>query len=130
MVMALPYGTPKTACSKVNPAGGTLCLQGGLLLPLWGQSGQSGPCSVQSFGSLWIWRGTAGPLFLCCPSYCLSLPPGPVFGSKDNFLGLGVFVDTYPNEEKQQEVSWGLACTLLGATWAAWHQAQLAASEV
>ncbi|XP_015263635.1 PREDICTED: VIP36-like protein [Gekko japonicus] len=28
---------------------------------------------------------------------------GPVFGSKDNFLGLGVFVDTYPNEEKQQE---------------------------
>lgn len=30
---------------------------------------------------------------------------GPVFGSKDNFLGLGVFVDTYPNEEKQQEVS-------------------------
>ncbi|XP_072489908.1 VIP36-like protein isoform X2 [Notamacropus eugenii] len=29
--------------------------------------------------------------------------PGPVFGSKDNFVGLGVFVDTYPNEEKQQE---------------------------
>ncbi|KAJ1091907.1 hypothetical protein NDU88_005021 [Pleurodeles waltl] len=28
---------------------------------------------------------------------------GPVFGSKDNFLGLGVFVDTYPNEEKTQE---------------------------
>ncbi|XP_044293492.1 VIP36-like protein isoform X5 [Varanus komodoensis] len=32
------------------------------------------------------------------------MQPGPVFGSKDNFLGLGVFVDTYPNEEKQQEV--------------------------
>ncbi|NXP72094.1 LMA2L protein, partial [Ramphastos sulfuratus] len=31
------------------------------------------------------------------------MQPGPVFGSKDNFLGLGVFVDTYPNEEKQQE---------------------------
>uniref|UniRef100_F6PWE3 Lectin, mannose binding 2 like n=1 Tax=Ornithorhynchus anatinus TaxID=9258 RepID=F6PWE3_ORNAN len=31
------------------------------------------------------------------------LHPGPVFGSKDNFVGLGVFVDTYPNEEKQQE---------------------------
>lgn len=30
--------------------------------------------------------------------------PGLVFGSKDNFIGLGVFVDTYPNEEKQQEV--------------------------
>ncbi|XP_053573794.1 VIP36-like protein [Bombina bombina] len=28
---------------------------------------------------------------------------GPVFGSKDNFLGLGIFVDTYPNEEKQHE---------------------------
>ncbi|XP_074066133.1 VIP36-like protein isoform X1 [Macrotis lagotis] len=31
------------------------------------------------------------------------MQPGPVFGSKDNFVGLGVFVDTYPNEEKQQE---------------------------
>ncbi|XP_041441195.1 uncharacterized protein LOC734646 isoform X1 [Xenopus laevis] len=28
---------------------------------------------------------------------------GPVFGSKDNFVGLGLFVDTYPNEEKQHE---------------------------
>ncbi|CAI9552068.1 unnamed protein product, partial [Staurois parvus] len=28
---------------------------------------------------------------------------GPVFGSKDNFIGLGLFVDTYPNEEKQHE---------------------------
>ncbi|AWP15307.1 putative VIP36-like protein [Scophthalmus maximus] len=26
---------------------------------------------------------------------------GPVFGNMDNFTGLGVFVDTYPNEEKQ-----------------------------
>ncbi|XP_029024472.1 lectin, mannose-binding 2-like a isoform X1 [Betta splendens] len=25
---------------------------------------------------------------------------GPVFGNMDNFTGLGVFVDTYPNEEK------------------------------
>ncbi|XP_028653492.1 VIP36-like protein isoform X1 [Erpetoichthys calabaricus] len=31
------------------------------------------------------------------------MQPGPVFGSKDMFTGLGVFVDTYPNEEKQQE---------------------------
>ncbi|KAL7981352.1 hypothetical protein Chor_002248 [Crotalus horridus] len=31
------------------------------------------------------------------------MQPGPVFGSKENFIGLGVFVDTYPNEEKQQE---------------------------
>lgn len=29
---------------------------------------------------------------------------GPVFGNKDNFTGLGVFVDTYPNEEKHLEV--------------------------
>ncbi|XP_048208263.1 VIP36-like protein isoform X3 [Perognathus longimembris pacificus] len=29
---------------------------------------------------------------------------GPVFGNMDKFVGLGVFIDTYPNEEKQQEV--------------------------
>lgn len=28
---------------------------------------------------------------------------GPVFGNVDNFTGLGVFVDTYPNEEKHIE---------------------------
>uniref|UniRef100_A0A8B9HK48 Lectin, mannose-binding 2-like a n=1 Tax=Astyanax mexicanus TaxID=7994 RepID=A0A8B9HK48_ASTMX len=28
---------------------------------------------------------------------------GPVFGNKDFFTGLGVFVDTYPNEEKHIE---------------------------
>ncbi|XP_018595857.1 lectin, mannose-binding 2-like a isoform X1 [Scleropages formosus] len=28
---------------------------------------------------------------------------GPVFGNKDKFVGLGVFVDTYPNEEKHLE---------------------------
>ncbi|KAM4038249.1 VIP36-like protein isoform 2-T2 [Anomaloglossus baeobatrachus] len=28
---------------------------------------------------------------------------GSVFGSKAQFIGLGVFVDTYPNEEKQHE---------------------------
>ncbi|XP_026152477.1 lectin, mannose-binding 2-like a isoform X2 [Mastacembelus armatus] len=28
---------------------------------------------------------------------------GPVFGNMDNFTGLGVFVDTYPNEEKHIE---------------------------
>ncbi|XP_053320630.1 VIP36-like protein isoform X1 [Spea bombifrons] len=31
------------------------------------------------------------------------MQPGSVFGSKHNFVGLGVFVDTYPNEEKQHE---------------------------
>jgi len=25
--------------------------------------------------------------------------PGPVFGSKDNFHGLAIFLDTYPNDE-------------------------------
>lgn len=34
-----------------------------------------------------------------------SLSLGPVFGNMDKFVGLGVFVDTYPNEEKQQEVN-------------------------
>ncbi|XP_036850538.1 VIP36-like protein isoform X3 [Manis javanica] len=29
--------------------------------------------------------------------------PGPVFGNMDKFVGLAVFIDTYPNEEKQQE---------------------------
>ncbi|KAM5172278.1 VIP36-like protein [Mantella aurantiaca] len=28
---------------------------------------------------------------------------GSVFGNKDNFVGLGLFIDTYPNEEKQHE---------------------------
>ncbi|XP_017263399.1 lectin, mannose-binding 2-like a isoform X1 [Kryptolebias marmoratus] len=28
---------------------------------------------------------------------------GPVFGNMDNFTGLGIFVDTYPNEEKHLE---------------------------
>ncbi|CAB1318552.1 unnamed protein product [Coregonus sp. 'balchen'] len=31
---------------------------------------------------------------------------GPVFGNQDLFTGLGVFVDTYPNEEKHLEVLW------------------------
>ncbi|XP_053443362.1 VIP36-like protein isoform X3 [Nycticebus coucang] len=32
------------------------------------------------------------------------MQPGPVFGNMDKFVGLGVFIDTYPNEEKQQEI--------------------------
>lgn len=35
---------------------------------------------------------------------CLYSFTGPVFGNMDNFTGLGVFVDTYPNEEKHLEV--------------------------
>lgn len=31
------------------------------------------------------------------------MQPGSVFGSKDLFSGLGIFLDTYPNEEKQHE---------------------------
>lgn len=31
--------------------------------------------------------------------YRNSLIPGPVFGSKDNFHGLAIFLDTYPNDE-------------------------------
>lgn len=43
--------------------------------------------------------GLVSLLFIIC-----SLSLGPVFGNMDKFVGLGVFVDTYPNEEKQQEV--------------------------
>ncbi|XP_028909277.1 vesicular integral-membrane protein VIP36 [Ornithorhynchus anatinus] len=32
------------------------------------------------------------------------LMPGPVFGSKDNFHGLAVFLDTYPNDETTERV--------------------------
>ncbi|KFR05885.1 Vesicular integral-membrane protein VIP36, partial [Opisthocomus hoazin] len=30
--------------------------------------------------------------------------PGPVFGSKDNFHGLAIFLDTYPNDEATERV--------------------------
>ncbi|KAG7258660.1 hypothetical protein CRUP_021920 [Coryphaenoides rupestris] len=39
---------------------------------------------------------------------------GPVFGNKDNFTGLGVFVDTYPNEEKQLERIFPLVMAMVG----------------
>ncbi|KAM9685788.1 VIP36-like protein [Trichechus inunguis] len=32
------------------------------------------------------------------------MQPGPVFGNMDKLVGPGVFVDTYPNQEKQQEL--------------------------
>uniref|UniRef100_A0A8C3ICL3 Lectin, mannose binding 2 n=1 Tax=Chrysemys picta bellii TaxID=8478 RepID=A0A8C3ICL3_CHRPI len=32
------------------------------------------------------------------------LMPGPVFGSKDNFHGLAIFLDTYPNDEATERV--------------------------
>uniref|UniRef100_A0A8C6EK84 Lectin, mannose binding 2 n=2 Tax=Microcebus murinus TaxID=30608 RepID=A0A8C6EK84_MICMU len=32
------------------------------------------------------------------------LAPGPVFGSKDNFHGLAIFLDTYPNDETTERV--------------------------
>lgn len=38
------------------------------------------------------------------PAFSTDIFPGPVFGNKDFFTGLGVFVDTYPNEEKHIEV--------------------------
>lgn len=33
--------------------------------------------------------------------------PGPVFGSKDNFHGLAIFLDTYPNDEATEVSSSG-----------------------
>ena len=34
----------------------------------------------------------------------MSFIAGPVFGNMNQFTGLGVFVDTYPNEDKSHEV--------------------------
>nr|XP_005492957.1 vesicular integral-membrane protein VIP36 [Zonotrichia albicollis] len=34
----------------------------------------------------------------------LCVVPGPVFGSKDNFHGLAIFLDTYPNDEATERV--------------------------
>ncbi|XP_077593288.1 lectin, mannose-binding 2-like a isoform X2 [Stigmatopora nigra] len=39
---------------------------------------------------------------------------GPVFGNKDNFTGLGVFVDTYPNEEKLLERIFPFVLAMVG----------------
>uniref|UniRef100_A0A3B4A0A9 L-type lectin-like domain-containing protein n=1 Tax=Periophthalmus magnuspinnatus TaxID=409849 RepID=A0A3B4A0A9_9GOBI len=39
---------------------------------------------------------------------------GPVFGNMDNFTGLGVFVDTYPNEEKHLERIFPLVLAMVG----------------
>uniref|UniRef100_UPI003AAC5853 lectin, mannose-binding 2-like a isoform X3 n=1 Tax=Centroberyx gerrardi TaxID=166262 RepID=UPI003AAC5853 len=39
---------------------------------------------------------------------------GPVFGNVDNFTGLGVFVDTYPNEEKQSERIFPFVLAMVG----------------
>lgn len=30
---------------------------------------------------------------------------GPVFGNMNKFIGLGIFVDTYPNADKTHDVS-------------------------
>ncbi|KAG8010723.1 VIP36-like protein [Nibea albiflora] len=42
------------------------------------------------------------------------LQKGPVFGNMDNFTGLGVFVDTYPNEEKQLERIFPFVLAMVG----------------
>ncbi|XP_028273137.1 lectin, mannose-binding 2-like a isoform X2 [Parambassis ranga] len=39
---------------------------------------------------------------------------GPVFGNRDNFTGLGVFVDTYPNEEKHIERIFPFVLAMVG----------------
>ncbi|XP_068608961.1 lectin, mannose-binding 2-like a [Brachionichthys hirsutus] len=39
---------------------------------------------------------------------------GPVFGQMDNFTGLGVFVDTYPNEEKHLERIFPFVLAMVG----------------
>lgn len=39
------------------------------------------------------------------------LTPGPVFGSKDNFHGLAIFLDTYPNDEATEVSGPGSFCS-------------------
>ncbi|XP_017263400.1 lectin, mannose-binding 2-like a isoform X2 [Kryptolebias marmoratus] len=39
---------------------------------------------------------------------------GPVFGNMDNFTGLGIFVDTYPNEEKHLERIFPFVLAMVG----------------
>uniref|UniRef100_A0A673XJU4 Lectin, mannose-binding 2-like a n=1 Tax=Salmo trutta TaxID=8032 RepID=A0A673XJU4_SALTR len=41
---------------------------------------------------------------------------GPVFGNQDLFTGLGVLVDTYPNEEKHLEVCYYIVVTAVSFT--------------
>lgn len=50
------------------------------------------------------------PFTVFCPV------PGPVFGSRDNFHGLAIFLDTYPNDEATEVSSSG---SLLSAEEAA-----------
>ncbi len=47
---------------------------------------------------------------LCGKNVAHSLFTGPVFGNMNQFTGLGVFVDTYPNAEKSHDVSDTLSC--------------------
>lgn len=35
----------------------------------------------------------------------IPLLAGPVFGNMNHFSGLGIFVDTYPNDDKTHDVS-------------------------
>lgn len=42
----------------------------------------------------------------------LNLSAGPVFGNKNLFTGLGIFVDTYTNEDKNREVKHARTHTL------------------
>lgn len=34
-----------------------------------------------------------------------AFPLGPVFGNMNQFVGLGIFVDTYPNADRNHDVS-------------------------
>lgn len=49
------------------------------------------------------------PFTVFCPV------PGPVFGSRDNFHGLAIFLDTYPNDEATEVSSSGSSLIALEA---------------
>lgn len=57
-------------------------------------------------------KSTATPRTVCCEPVCEKCPnvpysffAGPVFGNMNQFVGLGIFVDTYPNADKSHDVS-------------------------
>lgn len=61
---------------------------------------------------LWAANIVLNPLILFLSALCLLLclccapaSAGPVFGNMNQFTGLGVFVDTYPNSDRNHDVS-------------------------
>ncbi|POI24297.1 hypothetical protein CIB84_011953, partial [Bambusicola thoracicus] len=73
---------------------------------LWGEGGLCCLCLLEGISmpktnkpGLWDeGMEQSHPFTMFCPV------PGPVFGSRDNFHGLAIFLDTYPNDEATERV--------------------------